>query len=78
MFMFTLGTTPIFMALGFVTTRLSENFRAKFFKFAGGISNFIALSNINAALVLANSDLLGTILFGHLKKPFYQIPNPKP
>jgi sulfite exporter TauE/SafE len=55
MFMFTLGTSPIFMALGFVTTRLSENFRAKFFKIAGVLVVFIALSNVNAALVLANS-----------------------
>lgn len=55
MFMFTLGTVPIFMALGFVTTRLSENFRAKFFKIAGVLVIFIALSNLNAALVLANS-----------------------
>ncbi len=55
MLMFTLGTVPIFMALGFVTTRLSENFRAKFFKVAGVLVVFIALSNLNGAMVLANS-----------------------
>lgn len=55
MFIYTLGTVPIFMALGFVTTRLSENFRAGFFKIAGVLVIFIALSNLNAALVLANS-----------------------
>ncbi|MBI5358880.1 sulfite exporter TauE/SafE family protein [Candidatus Amesbacteria bacterium] len=55
MLIFTLGTAPIFMALGFVTTRLSESFRAKFFKLAGALVIFIALSNLNAAAVLANS-----------------------
>jgi len=55
MLVFTLGTVPIFMALGFVTTRLSENFRVKFFKLAGVLVIFIALSNLNAAAVLANS-----------------------
>ncbi len=55
MFFFILGTAPVFMALGYITTRLSENFRAKFFKIAGILVIFIALSNLNAALVLANS-----------------------
>ncbi len=55
MFFFVLGTVPIFMALGYITTRLSENFQAKFFKIAGVLVVFIALSNLNAALVLANS-----------------------
>jgi hypothetical protein len=55
MFVFTLGTTPIFMTLGFVTTRLSESFRTGFFRVAGFLVIFIALSNLNAALVLANS-----------------------
>lgn len=55
MFFFVLGTAPVFMALGYITTRLSENFRAKFFKVAGILVIFIALSNLNAALVLANS-----------------------
>ncbi|MDP1743221.1 MAG: sulfite exporter TauE/SafE family protein [Candidatus Amesbacteria bacterium] len=55
MLIFTLGTAPIFMALGFVTTRLSESFRAGFFKLAGILVIFIALNNLNAAAVLANS-----------------------
>lgn len=55
MFFFVLGTAPVFMALGYITTRLSENFRAKFFKIAGVLVIFIALGNFNAALVLANS-----------------------
>ncbi len=75
MFMFTLGTTPIFMALGFVTTRLSENFRAKFFKFAGVLVIFIALSNINAALVLANSRFTWDNFVWAFKETF--LSNPK-
>lgn len=55
MFLFVLGTSPVFMALGFVTTRLSESLRAKFFKVAGVLVIFIALSNLNGALVLADS-----------------------
>jgi sulfite exporter TauE/SafE len=55
MFMFVLGTSPIFMALGFVTTRLSESLREKFFKVAALLIIFIALNSLNAAMVLANS-----------------------
>lgn len=55
MFFFVLGTSPIFMALGYVTTKLSEGLREKFFKFAAVVIIFIALSSLNAALVLADS-----------------------
>lgn len=55
MFSFVLGTSPIFLAIGFITTRLSENFRVKFFKVAALLIIFISLSSINAALTLAGS-----------------------
>lgn len=55
MFAFVLGTSPLFLALGWLTTKLSENFRTKFFKFAAILVVFIALNSLNGALVLNGS-----------------------
>lgn len=55
MFAFVLGTSPLFLAVGWLTTRLSESFRARFFKFAALLVIFIALTSLNGALVLAGS-----------------------
>ncbi|KKU29293.1 MAG: putative membrane protein [Candidatus Amesbacteria bacterium GW2011_GWA2_47_11b] len=55
MFAFVLGTSPLFLALGWLTTKLSESFRTKFFKFASLLVVFIALTSINGALVLSGS-----------------------
>ncbi|MEK7101397.1 MAG: sulfite exporter TauE/SafE family protein, partial [Patescibacteria group bacterium] len=55
MFSFVLGTSPLFLAVGWLTTKLSESFRAKFFKFAAVLVIFIAFTSLNGALVLAGS-----------------------
>ncbi|KKU20751.1 MAG: putative membrane protein [Candidatus Nomurabacteria bacterium GW2011_GWA1_46_11] len=55
MFSFVLGTSPLFLAVGWLTTKLSESFRTKFFKFAAVLVIFIAFTSLNGALVLAGS-----------------------
>ena len=55
MFAFVLGTSPLFLIIGWLTTRFSESFRAKFFKAAALLVIFIALTSINGALVLSGS-----------------------
>jgi uncharacterized protein len=56
MFSFTLGTAPLFLVLGFLTTSLSESLKKNFFRVAAALVIFIALSSINGALVLAGSN----------------------
>lgn len=55
MFAFVLGTSPLFLAVGWLTTKLSESFRTKFFKFAAILVIFIAFTSLNGAMVLAGS-----------------------
>lgn len=55
MFAFVLGTSPLFLVIGWLTTKLSESFRVKFFKAAALLIVFIAFSSFNSALVLAGS-----------------------
>src|SRR3989344_5955646 len=52
---FILGTGPLFLAVGWITTKLSETFRERFFKVAAVLVIFIALTSLNGALVLAGS-----------------------
>ena len=52
---FVLGTSPLFLGLGWLTTRLSETFKTYFFKAAAILVIFIALSSLNAAMTLAGS-----------------------
>ena len=52
---FILGTSPIFLALGWLTTRFSATLKLKFFKVAAVLVIFIALASLNGALVLAGS-----------------------
>ena len=52
---FILGTGPLFLAIGWITTKLSETFRQKFFKVASVLVVLIALTSLNGALVLAES-----------------------
>lgn len=56
MFAFTLGTSPLFLALGILAKRLSVSFQKNFQKVAGVLVLLIALTSINGALVLAGSN----------------------
>ncbi|MDO8573361.1 MAG: sulfite exporter TauE/SafE family protein [Candidatus Daviesbacteria bacterium] len=47
---FVLGTSPIFFGLGYITAKLSDNFRQTFFKIAAFIIIFVGLITINNTL----------------------------
>ena len=55
MFAFVLGTSPLFLALGWLTTKLSESFRTRFFKLASLLVVFIAFTSFSGALALVGS-----------------------
>ena len=55
MFVFTLGTSPLFFGLGFLTTTLGDAFRARFFKLAGVLVLYLSVTSFNGALNLAGS-----------------------
>ncbi len=52
---FILGTSPIFLGLGFLTTILGDAFRTKFLKIAGVGVLYLGITSLNGALVLAGS-----------------------
>ena len=52
---FTLGTMPLFLSLGFLTTTLGDAFRSKFFKLAGVLVLYLGITTFNSSLVLAGS-----------------------
>lgn len=54
---FTLGTAPLFLGLGFLTTVLGDAFRTKFFKLAGVLVLYLGITSLNGALVLAGSPI---------------------
>lgn len=52
---FILGTSPLFLGLGFLTTILGDAFRTKFLKIAGVGVLYLGITSLNGALVLAGS-----------------------
>lgn len=54
---FTLGTSPLFLGLGFLTTKLGDAFRIKFFKLAGVLVMYLGITIFNSSLVLAGSPI---------------------
>lgn len=52
---FTLGTFPLFLGLGFLTTTLGDTFKTKFFKTAGILVLYLGITSVNGGLVLAGS-----------------------
>lgn len=54
---FTLGTTPLFLGLGFLTTTLGDTFKTRFFKLAGVLVLYLGITSFNGALTLAGSPL---------------------
>lgn len=57
LFVFVLGTSPVFFALGYFATRMGDFFSGKFMKAAALAILFLAIFNINAAMALSGSDL---------------------
>lgn len=54
---FTLGTSPLFIGLGFLTSYLGDTFKRKFFKLAGVLVLYLGITTLNSSLVLAGSPL---------------------
>src|SRR3989344_5609765 len=52
---FVLGTSPLFLGLGFLTTALGDAFRTKFLKIAGVAVLYLGATSLNGALVVAGS-----------------------
>lgn len=57
MFAFVLGTTPLFVALGLATVKLSENWRQQFLRVAAYVLVFMALYSVNGVLTVLDSPL---------------------
>lgn len=51
MFVFILGTTPLFLGIGWLTSVLGDNFRTRFLKIAAFAVIYLGISSINGALV---------------------------
>lgn len=54
---FVLGTSPLFLGLGFLTTVLGETFRTKFLKIAAVFVLYLGVTSLNGALLLAGSPI---------------------
>lgn len=61
---FILGTSPIFFGLGYITAKLSDNFRLRFFKIAAFIIIFVGLATINNTLGAAGFPVITLDLRG--------------
>ncbi len=57
MFVFTVGTSPLFFILGFLATRAGDVFQYKIMKIAAAFILFLAVFNINNAVALAGSNI---------------------
>ncbi|OGK11782.1 hypothetical protein A2954_04990 [Candidatus Roizmanbacteria bacterium RIFCSPLOWO2_01_FULL_37_12] len=56
MFVFVLGTSPLFFTLGFLATRLGDSLHNKFMKLAAYVLIFLAIFNLNGAVALTGSN----------------------
>lgn len=54
---FVLGTTPLFFGVGWLTSILGDNFRAKFLKIAAVAVIYLGIASMNGALVASGSSL---------------------
>lgn len=54
---FTLGTSPLFFGLGFITTILGDTFRTKFLKLAAVLVLYLGITSLNGGLLLAGSPI---------------------
>lgn len=55
LFVFTVGTSPLFFILGYLTTRLTETFQRKFLKMTAFIIIVLSFFNLNNALSLTGT-----------------------
>lgn len=57
MFIFTLGTIPLFFGIGYITSLLGEAFKTKFLKLAGVAVIYLGITSVNGSLVALGSPL---------------------
>ncbi len=57
MFVFVLGTSPLFALVGIATARLSDRFRRQFMKVAACLLIFLGLSSLNGILVVLDAPI---------------------
>lgn len=62
---FVLGTAPLFFGVGWITSILGDNFRAKFLKIAAVAVLYLGITSINGALVAGGSPLTLQSLIGN-------------
>lgn len=67
MFVFTLGTSPVFFTLGYLATKLGHAFEARFMKVVAVALIALAIFNINSAVALSGSKLT----LGNIGREFY-------
>ncbi len=54
---FTIGTIPLFVALGFLTYNVGETFKRNFYRLAAILLIYLGVTTLNAGLVLADSPI---------------------
>lgn len=54
---FVLGTSPLFLGLGFLTTTLGDVFKKNFFKIAAILVLYLGITSVNGALLAAGSPI---------------------
>lgn len=57
MFLFVLGTTPLFFGVGWITSVLGDNFQGKFLKIAAIAVIYLGITSMNGALVAGGSPI---------------------
>ncbi|MBI3486209.1 sulfite exporter TauE/SafE family protein [Candidatus Daviesbacteria bacterium] len=57
MFVFILGTSPLFFGVGWLTTVLGDNFRERFLKIAAFAVLYLGITSINGALIAGGSSI---------------------
>lgn len=54
---FTLGTAPLFLGIGYLTSILGDAFKTRFLKLAGVLVLYLGITSFNGSLVLAGSPI---------------------
>ena len=66
MLIFVLGTTPLFLGIGFLTSSLNSYFRKNLLKLSAWVVIYLALVSINGALVAAGSPVTAQKIYDNL------------
>lgn len=67
MAVFVMGTTPLFFGIGWLTSILGDNFRAKFLKIAAVAVIYLGITSVNGALVAGGSPITLQSIAGSFK-----------